>query len=119
MSTIRTYAPRAARAADPVRTARLHRDAAIERSRSITKAIGFAAVAAVAVFGVYVSRVFPGHTSQPSGSTSAVSGGQSTGGYASGGYAGGGYGSGGSNLNTPSAAPAPSYQQAPVVSGSS
>ena len=120
MISTRQPPPRAGRRpGDPLRAARLQRDAAFERSRSITKAIGFASVAAVAVFGVYVARAFPGHTTTPSGSTSAVSGSQSTGGTASNGYAGNTGGGYGSNVAPPSAAPSPSYSQAPVVSGSS
>lgn len=116
MITARQSAPRSSRPPDPTRAVRLQRDAAIERSRSITKAIGVASVAAVAVFGVYVSRAFPGHSTTPAGATSA-SGSQSANGYASNGGNSGSQSSG--NLAPPNNPPAQSYQQAPVVSGSS
>jgi hypothetical protein len=100
---------------DPVRVARLQRDAAIERVGSMTKAIGTASVAAVIGLGVYFSQAAPGHTSTPAGSTGvAASVGATTAG--SGGGSQGGQSSG---LTPPANAPVPVQQQAPVVSGSS
>ncbi len=105
---------------DPTRAARLQRDAAFERSRSITKGIAVASVAAMAGLAAYVSHAFPGHSSTPTGSTSgtstnsAGSGATSTGSSSSGGSTGSG-----SSISAPANNPSSSYQQAPVVSGSS
>jgi len=91
---------------------RRRRDAALERTRSITRTIAVASVGAVAVFGVYVSRALPGHAATPAGTaagstnTAAAGGGSSA-------------GQNPSNLATPSSPPVQSQQQAPVVSGSS
>ena len=89
---------------DPRGTARYQRDAALERSRSVTKGIAFASVAAVAAAGVYLSQSLPGHSAtssgdDPSGSVNPNS----------------------SGVSAPASAPvqAPVGQQAPVVSGSS
>jgi hypothetical protein len=93
--------------------ARLQRDAALERIRSATRAIGIASVALVAAFGIYISRAVPGHTSTPAGSTAASNSvNPSTGSSPSGGQST-------TNLSPPSQAPTPVQQQAPVVSGSS
>ncbi|HEY4948026.1 MAG TPA: hypothetical protein VII19_09005 [Acidimicrobiales bacterium] len=122
MITTRQPAQRAprgtARASDPTRAARIQRDAAFERTGSITKTIGVASVAAVAVFGIYLSRALPGHTSTPAASTSgSTSGGSTSGGSTSGGQSSGGYSSG--NVAPPYSAPVQTQQPAPVVSGSS
>ncbi|HUY65461.1 MAG TPA: hypothetical protein VMV06_01460 [Acidimicrobiales bacterium] len=95
------------------RQVRLRRDAALERIRSITTTVGIASVAAVAAFGVYLSRALPGHTSVPAGTTvsppvtSPSTGGDSSGAQSS------------TNLAPPSSPPIPSQQPAPVVTGSS
>jgi len=98
----------AARHPDPIRGARLHRDAALERSRTITKGIAFGSVAAVAVAGVYLSQALPGHAAStgtggsgavtPSGADSSSSG------------------SGSSSPSAPAYTPAPAPSQQPVVS---
>jgi len=49
------------------------RDAALERTRSITKAVGVASVAAVAAFGIYVSRALPGHAATTTGTATTGS----------------------------------------------
>ena len=108
---------------DPTRTARLQREAGFERGRTITKGIAFGSVAAVAVAGIYLSQALPGHAASPG--TTVPSGTSGAGATAPTGNTGAGssYGSGGaqagSGISAPAAAPAPSYQQAPVVSGSS
>jgi len=98
--------------------ARSQRDAALERVGSITKAIGVASVAAVAVIGIYVSRAVPGHSTTPTtAGTGSVSGG--SGGSATTGTQGGGAPAPqSSSLSQPQKPPAQSQQQAPVVSGS-
>jgi hypothetical protein len=107
-----------ARASDPTRAARIQRDAAFERAGSITKTVGVASVAAVAAFGLYLSRALPGHTSTPAVSTSgSTSSGSTSGGYASSGQSSGGYSS--TNVSPPYSAPVQTQQPAPVVSGSS
>lgn len=118
------------RRADPTRAARLQRDAGVERGRSITKGIAFGSAAAVAVAGVYLSQSLPGHAassvSSTSGATSGVAGASTpvpavgaANGSDDGTTGGSAAASQGSGLSTPAAAPAPSYRQAPVVSGSS
>ncbi|HEY5109498.1 MAG TPA: hypothetical protein VII96_07795 [Acidimicrobiales bacterium] len=104
---------------DPTRAARLQRDAGLERGRAITKGIAFGSVAAVAVAGVYLSQSLPGHTatSNPSTSGTASSGASTPAG--SGSSDGTAAASPGSGISAPASAPAPAYQQAPVVSGSS
>jgi len=92
---------------------RNRRDVAIERTRSITKTIGVASIAAVAAFAIYVSRALPGHASTPAGSTANASVGSSPA------VQGGSGDQSSSNLAPPSSAPTQSQQQAPVVSGSS
>jgi len=91
---------------------RRRRDAALERTRSITRTVAVASVGAVAVFALYVSRAVPGHaatTGTTAGSTSGVNTG---GGSPASQYP--------SNLATPSSPPVQQQQQqAPVVSGSS
>lgn len=74
-----------------------------------------ASVAAVAAFGIYISRALPGHaaTSGSAGSTVSPSVGSTSGG----GDTSGGQSSG--NLAPPNSPPVQSQQQAPVVSGSS
>ena len=122
---------------DPTRTARLQRDAGFERGRAITKGIAFGSVAAVAVAGVYLSQSLPGHAASPGTTTSGTTGGVgSTGAPVSAGGSSGGASTGsssgtsdgtssgsaasqGSGISAPASAPAPSYQQAPVTSGSS
>jgi len=100
----------------PVRAdhrARSQRDAALERVGSITKAIGVASVAAVAVVGIYISRAVPGHTTTPT-NAGTVSGGSAVTGTQ-------GVGTQGvppNSLSQPQNPPAQSQQQAPVVSGS-
>ncbi len=110
---------RTGRASDPNRAARLQRDAAFERVGSITKGIGVASVAAVAAFGIYVSRALPGHASTPAGSTAGTaSGGSASGAYPStGGSPSDGQSS--NNLAPPYNPPVQTQQPAPVVSGSS
>lgn len=133
MSTPR-HAGNQPRRSDPTRTARLQREAGFERGRAITKGIAFGSVAAVAVAGAYLSQTIPGHAASPgtstSGTTSGVGGtaapvpGSGTSGGVSGGTSDGVSGgsaaaSQGSGISAPASAPAPSYQQAPVTSGSS
>ncbi|HEY5097315.1 MAG TPA: hypothetical protein VII46_04670 [Acidimicrobiales bacterium] len=95
---------------------RRRRDAAVQRTRSITRTIAVASVSAVAVFAVYVSRALPGHAATTTGTTAGSTNGVT---------AGGGSSAGGSpsNLATPSSPPVQQQQQqqqqAPVVSGSS
>ncbi len=89
---------------------RHRRDAGLERARSLTKTIGVASVAAVAVFGIYLSRALPGHPSTPAGSS--VTSGAAAG-------VGSSTGQSATNLAPPNAPPAQTQQQAPVVSGSS
>lgn len=103
------------RQTSPDQVVRRRRDAALDRARSITKTVAVASVAAVAAFGIYLSRALPGHaaTSHPSGSTVSPSNGNtSTNGDS-------GAGQSPSDLAPPSSPPAQSQQQAPVVSGSS
>jgi hypothetical protein len=98
----------------PDQHVRRRRDAALERTRSITRTIAVASVGAVAVFGIYISRALPGHAATSTGTTA---------GSANSVNAGGGSTAGGSpsNLATPSSPPVQQQQQqqAPVVSGSS
>jgi hypothetical protein len=110
------------RRTDPTSAARLHRANALKRGRSITKAIAFGSVAALAAVGVYVSQSLPGHAASPGPSTSGT--GTSTGASASATGATSGTPpapdvSQGSGISAPASAPAPANQQAPVVSGSS
>ncbi len=103
------------RQASPDQVVRHRRDAAFDRARSITKTIAVASVAAVAAFGIYLSRALPGHaaTSHTSGSTVSPSDGStSTGGDS-------GASQSPSDLAPPNSPPAQSQQRAPVVSGSS
>jgi hypothetical protein len=102
-----------------VRAARLQRDAATERVRSVTKGIAFASVAAVAVGGVYLSQALPGHAATSTPTTSGSAGAAtSTGAGTSSGDA---YGNGGGSSapSAPAVAPAPAYNQQPVVSSGS
>jgi hypothetical protein len=103
------------RAAGRDQHVRLRRDTALERTRSITKTVGVASVAAVAAFGIYLSRALPGHAATSTGTTGATvsptGGGASTGSGAS--------APSPSQLTPPSSPPVQSQQQAPVVSGSS
>ena len=93
------------------RLVRFRRDDAIERARSITKAVGVASVAAVAALGIYLGRALPGHAPNPAGATAGSSAGaQST---------GSGSGDPSAGLAPPDSPPAPTRQAAPVVSGSS
>ena len=111
--------PRTTHHPDPARLVRLRRDAALERVRSVTKAVAVGSVAAVGAFGLYVSRALPGHASTPApatitptvpaappsgaatSTTTPVSQATST------------------TLSPPSAPPVRSRARAPVVSGSS
>jgi hypothetical protein len=93
--------------------ARVRRDAALARVGSITKGIGVASVAAVAVIGIYISRAVPGHSTTPAG-TGAVSGGSATAGT----QAGGAQAVQPGGLAPPDNPPTQTQQQAPVVSGS-
>jgi hypothetical protein len=98
--------------------ARSQRDAALQRVRSITKAIALASVAGVVAIGIYVSRAVPGHSTTPA-STGAGSAGTGAGGSAAG-SAPAGPATGAqqpSNLSPPDNPPAQTQQQAPVVSG--
>jgi hypothetical protein len=89
---------------------RRRRDAALQRTRSITRTIAVASVGAVAVFAVYVSRALPGHAATSTGTTAGSTNGVTAGGGSSASQYP-------SNLATPSSPPVPSQQQAPVVSG--
>jgi hypothetical protein len=95
---------------------RLRRDTALERTRSITKTVGVASVAAVAAFGIYLSRALPGHAATSTGTTattvSPAGGGASTGSGASSSQSP-------TQLTPPTSPPVQTQQQAPVVSGSS
>ncbi len=111
--------PRTTHHPDPARLVRLRRDAALERVRSVTKAIAVGSVAAAGAFGLYVSRALPGHASTPppatttpattptapAGATTSTTtpGGQAT----------------STTLSPPSAPPVRARARAPVVSGSS
>ena len=95
-----------------MRRARLVRDEALQKSRSITKGIAVASVAAVAAFAAYVSHAFPGHSSTPAGSS--ITSTQPSGTTGSGPTSGGAQSSG---VAPPASAPASSNNQAPVVSG--
>jgi len=118
------------RGPDPTRAARIQRDAAIERGRSLTKGIAFGSVAVVAVAGVYLSQALPGHTttstttsggSTPAGAATPAGAGASSG-ASSGTSSGGAYSGGSASYSSPSApayTPAPAYSQAPVVSSGS
>ena len=101
---------------DPTRTATLHRDAALERGRTVTKGVAMASVAAVAAAGVYLSQALPGHASTPassSGTTVPASGGASA-------TPSSGYGDGSAQApSAPAYVPAPVQNQAPVVSSGS
>jgi len=98
---------------------RQRRDAALERTRSITKTVGVASVAAVAAFGIYLSRALPGHSATSTATTTTGSTGSgSTAVTPSGGSTSAGAGSP-TQLTPPSSPPAQSQSQAPVVSGSS
>ena len=111
------------RGPDPTRAARIQRDAAIERGRSLTKGIAFGSVAVVAVAGVYLSQALPGHTT----TSTTTSGGSTPAGAATPAGAGatssgGAYSGGSASYSSPSApayTPAPAYSQAPVVSSGS
>jgi hypothetical protein len=118
MSTSRRD-PRSTNRTDPVRAARLQRDAATERVRSVTKGIAFASVAAVAVGGVYLSQAIPGHAATSTPTTSGSSGAVAPTGDDS--SSGDDYGTGGGSSapSAPAAAPAPAYNQQPVVSSGS
>ncbi len=109
--------PRSAgRHASPPHAVGRRRDAAIERTRSITKTIAVTSVAAVAAFGIYISRALPGHAASTSVSTgSTVS--PPTGGSVSAGGSSPSQSS--SSLAPPNSPPQQSQQSAPVVSGSS
>ena len=75
-------------------------------------------MAAVVVLTVYVSRAFPGHSSNPAASTGGTTGAASPAGTGS--SPGTGNSSGaqsGTALSPPSNAPTQVQQQAPVVSG--
>ena len=109
---------------DPRGTARYQRDAALERSRSVTKGIAFASVAAVAAAGVYLSQSLPGHSAtSTSSSTTPAGAGVVSGSSASssGDDPSGSVNPNSSGVAAPASAPvqAPVGQQAPVVSGSS
>ncbi len=100
---------------------RRRRDAALERTRSITKTVGVASVAAVAVFGIYLSRALPGHAATSTGTGSAGTGAAVTPSTAA---PSDGSGSSPSpsptQLTPPTSPPVQAQQrQAPVVSGSS
>lgn len=115
--------PRSSTRTDPVRAARIQRDEATERVRSVTKGIGFASVAAVAVGGVYLSQALPGHSATSTPSTNGTAGAATPAATPSGdgsasGY-GYGYGGGTSAPSAPAAAPTPAYNQQPVVSSGS
>ncbi|MGD0394488.1 MAG: hypothetical protein ABSC41_17820 [Acidimicrobiales bacterium] len=105
--------------------ARSQRDAALQRVRSITKAIALASVAGVVAIGIYVSRAVPRHSTTPAstgaGSTGAGTVGAGTGaGGSAAGSAPAGPATGAqqpSNLSPPDNPPAQTQQQAPVVSG--
>jgi hypothetical protein len=102
--------------ASPDQVVRRRRDAALGRARSITKTVAVASVAAVAAFGIYISRALPGHAATShtsSGSTVSPSDGSTSAGSDSGG------GQSPSDLAPPNSPPAQSQQSAPVVSGSS
>ena len=96
----------------PDHAVRRRRDAALLRTRSITKTIAVAAVAGVAALGIYISRALPGHAATTSGSTVSPPNGTTSTGGSSGGQSP-------SNLAPPNSPPVQSQQQAPVVSGSS
>jgi len=107
--------PRASlRQPSPDHQVRRRRDAALERTRSLTRTIAVASVGAVAIFGLYISRALPGHAATTSGTTAGSTNGVTAGGGSSASQYG-------SNLAPPGAAPVQSQQQqqAPVVSGSS
>jgi len=114
MSAVKSSDAWANRPARADHRARNQRDAALERVGTITKAIGVASVAAVAVIGIYVSRALPGHSATPT-STGA---GTVSGSAAAGGQAGGSQAVQPNSLSQPNNPPAQSQQQAPVVSGS-
>lgn len=102
---------------DPNRQARLRRDTGLDRVRSITRGVAVASVAGAVAIGVYLGRAIPGHTSTPAGTPTGTSGTGTTAGSSA---QGGGYaGQSGQGVAPPANAPTPSYQQAPVVSGSS
>jgi hypothetical protein len=109
---------------------RRRRDDALERTRSITKTIGVASVAAVAALGIYLSRALPGHAATSTATTgtgsTATGGTTGAGGTAatpSTGTPTTGSGSSGSpsptQLTPPTSPPVQTQRQAPVVSGSS
>ncbi|HVC66216.1 MAG TPA: hypothetical protein VND44_01310 [Acidimicrobiales bacterium] len=107
---------------DPTRTARLQRDAGIERARSISKGATFASLAAVAVAGVYLSQALPGRSTSTSSSTSGSVGAATPAGSPAPVSSGGSVGAGSSTASAPSApanTPAPAYQAPVVSSGSS
>ncbi len=100
----------------PDHAVRRRRDAAVARTRSITKAVAVASVAAVAALGIYISRAVPGHaaTTSSSGSTVSPETGSTSGASSSESQSSGG-------LAPPASPPTQSQpqQRAPVVSGSS
>ena len=110
----------AARHPDPIRGARLQRDAALERSRTITKGIAFGSVAAVAVAGVYLSQALPGHAaSTGTGGSGAVTQSPSGADSSSSGSGSSSVGASSPSATSPSApayTPAPAPSQQPVVS---
>ena len=117
MSTHRSAAARR----DPLGQARLERDAAVVRGRSITKGVAAASVAGVAAVGIYLSQALPGHTAS---SGTASSGGSAaapagSGAAPSAGAAAPAPSGSGAGFSAPSYTPAPSQYQAPVSSGAS
>jgi len=123
---------RAANRHDPHSQARLQRDAALERGRTVTKGMAAVSVAGVAALGLYLSQALPGH-SATSTATTGSAGSANTGSSAQ-------YqspvaqqpvaqqpvaqtpaapASSGSSFSTPTYTPAPSQYQAPVTSGAS
>lgn len=103
---------------DPTLAARLQRDAGMERARSVTKGIAFGSVAAVAVAGVYLSQVLPGHAASSTTSTSG-SVGATTPSPASSSYPSGDGSTAYGAPTAPASAPTPAYAQQPVVSSGS
>ena len=112
---------------DPHSQARLQRDAALERGRTVTKGMAAVSVAGVAALGLYLSQALPGHSASSTATTGAA-GSASTGSSAPSQtpvaqqpvvQTPSAAASSGSSFSTPSYTPAPSQYQAPVTSGAS
>jgi len=96
----------------------------MERGRTITKGLALGSVAAVAVAGVYLSQALPGHSASTGSSSNGTAGAATpVAPTANSGNSGtaptANSGNSGTAPSAPASAPAPAYNQAPVVSSGS